>query len=275
MSSTDDDPALRRIRREPPRFRRVEVRRTANLSPRLRRIALSGAELAGFAVDLPAASVRLLLPAPDGELVLPAWNGNEFLLPGSDGTTRLRPYLRTFTPRATRADPPELDVDVVMHGTGVASPWVTNAEIGAPTAVSGPGRGYAISSDAPPHLLAGDESAIPAMSQLLEVLPETTAVVVHVEIDDPAARHALPDHPRAEVHWHERPPGAPSGDTLVNAVETATIDDATRVWAAGEAAAMQRIRRHLFETRAIPRPRTTIRGYWKFGRAGAGDDDER
>ena len=269
-------PTNPRLRREPPRFRIVSLVRREPITPRLVRCTFGGSDLDGFPEPDPAASVRVLFPQPGTtELVMPEWNGNEFLLPGSDGTTRLRPYLRTFTPRATRADPPELDVDVVMHGTGVASPWVTNAEIGAPTAVSGPGRGYAISSDAPPHLLAGDESAIPAMSQLLEVLPETTAVVVHVEIDDPAARHALPDHPRAEVHWHERPPGAPSGDTLVTAVETATIDDATRVWAAGEAAAMQRIRRHLFETRAIPRPRTTIRGYWKFGRAGAGDDDER
>jgi NADPH-dependent ferric siderophore reductase len=40
------------------------------------------------------------------------------------------------------------------------------------------------------------------------------------------------------------------------------------VWAAGEAAAMQRIRRHLFDEREIPRPRTWIRGYWKHGRAG-------
>jgi NADPH-dependent ferric siderophore reductase len=44
------------------------------------------------------------------------------------------------------------------------------------------------------------------------------------------------------------------------------------VWAAGEAAAMQRLRKHLFEERDIPRARTTIRGYWKHGRAG-GDDE--
>jgi NADPH-dependent ferric siderophore reductase len=36
---------------------------------------------------------------------------------------------------------------------------------------------------------------------------------------------------------------------------------------------MQRIRRHLFETREIPRPRTTIRGYWKHGRAGTDDGE--
>jgi NADPH-dependent ferric siderophore reductase len=32
---------------------------------------------------------------------------------------------------------------------------------------------------------------------------------------------------------------------------------------------MQRIRRHLFDERGVPRPDTTVRGYWKHGRAGA------
>ena len=41
------------------------------------------------------------------------------------------------------------------------------------------------------------------------------------------------------------------------------IEPDTRVWAAGEAGAMQRIRRHLFEERNLPRSRASIRGYWK------------
>jgi NADPH-dependent ferric siderophore reductase len=40
------------------------------------------------------------------------------------------------------------------------------------------------------------------------------------------------------------------------------------VWVAGEAAAVQRIRRHLFDERRIPRSQTSVRGYWKHGRAG-------
>jgi len=273
MTSPSPSP---RLRREPPRFRIVSLLRREPITPRLVRCTFGGDDLVGFPQPDPAASVRVLFPAPGTtELVMPEWNGNEFLMPGSGGGIRLRPYLRTFTPRATRtdgSDPPELDVDVVLHGNGVASSWVEAAELGAPAAISGPGRGYAVAADAPPHLLAGDESAIPAMSQLLEVLPPTASVIVHVEIDDPDARHALPDHPRAELHWHERPAGAPPGDTLVAAVEDASIDNDTRVWAAGEAAAMQRIRRHLFETRNLPRSRTTVRGYWKSGRAGADDD---
>ena len=262
-----------RLRREPPRFRIVSLLRREPITPRLVRCTFGGDELADFPEPDPAASVRILFPEPGtGELVIPVWNGNEFLMPGSDGDTRLRPYIRTFTPRVLRDDPTELDVDVVLHGAGVASSWVAAAEPGAPAAVSGPGRGYPIGPDAPPHLLAGDESAIPAMSQLLEELPESAPVTVHVEVGDPTAQHPLPAHPHADVHWYELPAGAPPGDTIVAAIEAAAIDDDTRVWAAGEAAAMQRVRRHLFETRGIPRPRTMIRGYWKHGRAGADDD---
>jgi NADPH-dependent ferric siderophore reductase len=270
MTSTSPTP---RLRREPPRFRIVSLLRREPITPRLVRCTFGGDDLEGFATPDPAASVRVLFPARGTtELVMPEWNGNEFLLPGSGGSTRLRPSIRTLTPRFTRIDPPELDVDVVLHGGGLASSWVESADLGAPAAVSGPGRGYAIATDAP-LLLAGDESAIPAMSQLLEILSPSTPVLVLVEVDDPAARHDLPAHPRADVHWHDLPTGAPPGDALVAAVEAATITDDTRVWAAGEAAAMQRIRRHLFETRGIPRPRTTVRGYWKHGRAGAGDED--
>jgi NADPH-dependent ferric siderophore reductase len=91
--------ATRRLRREPPAFREVEVRRVEHVSRRLVRVTLSGSELAGFTVEQPAASVRVLLPSSGaGELVAPSWNGNEFLLP--DGW---RPTIRTFTP--WRADP--------------------------------------------------------------------------------------------------------------------------------------------------------------------------
>jgi NADPH-dependent ferric siderophore reductase len=54
----------------------------------------------------------------------------------------------------------------------------------------------------------------------------------------------------------------------VAAVKATEIAPGERVWAAGEAAAVQRIRRHLFEERGMARPHTTVRGYWKHGRTG-------
>lgn len=247
----------------------MAVRRAEQLTPRLARVTFAGPELEGMTAEQPAASVRLLLPSPGTrELVVPTWNGNEFLMP--DGR---RPTIRTFTPY--RVDPRalELDLEVVVHGGGVASGWAAAAEPGDEAAVSGPGRGYAADTDAPAFLLAGDETAIPAVSQLLEALPTGTPVQVYVEVAHPDARLPLPEHPHATVQWHDLPPGAPPGAALVEAVHGADIAPGTRVWAAGEAAAVQRIRRHLFEERGVPRPHTSVRGYWKHGRTADTDDD--
>jgi NADPH-dependent ferric siderophore reductase len=269
MSRSERRPTTVGARREPPRFRRVAVRRVEHLSPRMVRVTLAGPDLEGLTVEHPAASVRLLLPSPGGqELVVPSWNGNEFLLP--DGR---RPTIRTFTPRRVDAEALELDVEIVIHGGGVASEWVEVAEPGDPAAISGPGRGYAIDRDAPAFLLAGDETAIPAISQLLEALPAETPVQVHIEVAHPDARLALPDRPRATVEWCDLPPGASSGDALVAAVRGADLVPGTKVWVAGEAAALQHIRRHLFEDRGLPRAQASVRGYWKHGRSGDADDD--
>lgn len=233
------------------------------------RVTLAGPDLVGLTVEHPAASVRLLIPSPGSrELVMPSWTGNEFLLP--DGR---RPTIRTFTPR--RVDPValELDLEIVIHGDGATSDWADTAEPGDPAAISGPGRGYVIDRDAPGFCLAGDETAIPAISQLLAALPPDRPVQVYIEVAHPRARLALADHPRATVQWFDLPPGASPGDRLVTAVIDADLTPGTRIWVAGEAAAVQRIRRHLFEDRGLSRAHTAVRGYWKHGRSGDANDD--
>ena len=228
------------------------------------RVTLAGAELTGLTVDRPGASVRLLLPSPGtAELVIPRWQGNEFLLP--DGT---RAALRTFTPRRVDADHLELDLDVVLHARGVASEWAATTEPGDPVAISGPGRGYEIELTASHFVVAGDESAIPAIIQVTEALPAHARATVDIEGAHPDARISLPDRPGLTTTWHDLPPGAPPGDALVPAVGAVDIDADTRVWVAGEAAAVQRIRRHLFTELEVPRGHCTIRGYWKHGRGG-------
>src|SRR5438093_788417 len=112
-------------RREPPPFRRVAVRRVEGRSPRLLCVTLAGAELAGLTVDQPAASVRLLIPSSGtGDLAMPAWNGNEFLLP--DGR---RPTIRTLTPFRIDAESRELDVEIVVHDGGALSAWAEAAAL--------------------------------------------------------------------------------------------------------------------------------------------------
>jgi NADPH-dependent ferric siderophore reductase len=260
-----------RLRREPPAFRRVQVRRIEDLSPRLRRVTLAGPELAGLPEGLPAASVRLLLPRGDA-VELPPWDGNEFRY--ADGT---RPAIRSLTPRRAATavdagDDAELDVDIVLHGTGALSTWTSGAEPGAPVAVAGTGRGYTIDPTARDIVLAGDETALAAIAVLLDALPTAATVRVLVEVAHPDARIDLPAHPGASVSWHDLPAGSPPGAALVPAVEALELAPDVRLWAAGEAAAVQRLRRHAFEVRGLARSQAVVRGYWKHGRAGdAGD----
>jgi NADPH-dependent ferric siderophore reductase len=229
------------------------------------RLTLGGAALAGLDPGLPAASVRLLVPTAEHPQEIPTWNGNEFR--HADGA---RPALRTLTP--VRFDPAalELDVEVVLHGAGPLSGWASSATVGARAAVSGTGRGYEIDPTDPAFLLAGDESALPAIGVLLRAVPEAATVTVLVEVARPEARLDLPDHPGATVTWLDAPPAAPPGTALLAATANAPLDATTRVWVAGEAAGVQRIRKHLFEERGLSRTQCTVRGYWKVGR---GEDD--
>jgi NADPH-dependent ferric siderophore reductase len=222
------------------------------------RLTLGGDELSGFAIADPAASVRLLLPV-GGELVMPTWERNVFLLP--DGG---RAPIRTFTPRRFDTMTNEVTLDVVIHEAGAASDWVQRAGPGDPAALSGPGRGYTVDPAHSAHVLAGDETAIPAIGQLLEALPYDQPIHAVIEIRNREARLPMPHHPLARVDWLERDDSDDPGDVLMGAITGLAIEPGTAVWAAGEAASMYLIRQHLFDEREVPGSAATVRGYWKL-----------
>src|SRR5205085_9015854 len=139
----------------------------------------------------------------------------------------------------------------------------SGAGVGDWAAVSGTARGYVVDPDVRAFVLAGDETAIPAISQVVEAIPSDASVAVYIEIADAGGRQSLPEHPGAVVEWCEAVAGAPPGEAMVAAVRGAELASGARVWAAGEAAAVQRIRRYLFEERGMARREATVRGYWK------------
>lgn len=247
------------LRREPPIFRRVEVTGVEYPTSRLARITFGGPELEGLRVDQPAASVRLLLPSSDREgLVMPEWSGNEFLF--EDGG---RPIIRTFTPLRHRPEERLIDLEIVLHEGGAAARWAGRAAPGDEAAISGTGRGYDIDEDAAAYLLAGDETALPAIGQILRHLPAGIATRALVEVVVPEARLERGHDSRVSVEWLDLPEGARPGEALVATVRAIEIEPGTRVWAAGEAAAMHRIRKDIFEVRGLSRSEATVRGYWK------------
>ena len=251
------------IRREPPSFRPATVERTDEFGGRLIGLDLRFDDLSWLDGVEPAASVRLLLPdRPGGELEIPVWNGNEFLTATGD-----RPTIRTLTPLAPGDEPDVLRLAVLRHGPSPLGDWIERCRPGDVVAVSGPGRGLTPDPQVHDWVLAGDESAVPAIITLLEAIDASSSIRVLVELDhDAADRPELPAHPGATVDWAERTAGAPPGDTLVERLATTPLSDRTLLWAAGEAAAMQRIRTQL-DRGDVPRSMTVVRGYWKVNGA--------
>ncbi|MFK8025950.1 MAG: siderophore-interacting protein, partial [Ilumatobacter sp.] len=130
----------------------------------------------------------------------------------------------------------------------------------------GPGRAEPLDPTVRSYLLGGDESALPAIAQLLETIASDCSVRVIIEASHPDAVIGLPDHSEAAVEWLVALPGAMPGESLAAEVE-ALGDLPEHVWVAGEAACIQRLRTHLFDDRGRSRSTVTARGYWKQGRA--------
>lgn len=253
---------LKALRREPPAFRLVSVESVEPLTPRMVRVTFGGPDLVGFTVEQPAASARLLIPPPgESELVIPEWSGNEFLY--DDGS---RPVIRTLTPSLDAAGSQSTHLDVVVAHHGPLADWARKAQPGDPAAISGPGRGWVAPPSGTPMLVAGDESALPAIRQVLAAVGGAAEVELFVEIGHDEARLTMGDGVVPE--WIDGEDGRGAGSALARRIESLDPGPDTYVWAAGEAASMQRIRKHVFGACGIDRSQATIRGYWKHSRNG-------
>src|ERR671921_1889646 len=135
--------------------------------------------------------IKVVLPLP-GQAVVdfpsdPDWYGAWRALP-----VERRMPIRTYTIRALRGEHGEVDVDFVLHGaTGPASAWAETAVVGdeivlvAPNArFPGPTGGFEWHppADASCLLLAGDETAVPAICAIVESLPAGCDARVLLEI---------------------------------------------------------------------------------------------
>jgi NADPH-dependent ferric siderophore reductase len=236
------------------------------------RVTFGGGELAGFRWPGPASHLKVFLPEPGGhEVELPPAdeNGLMVLLPGQP-----RPTTRTFTPLRWDEAAGRLDVEFLLHGHGPAAQWAARARPGDALAVSQPRRRYDVLPDSGWLLLAGDESALPAITTLLHVLEPTLAVQILVEVEDPGHEIDLPKHPDAELSWVPRGTGQHPGTALTDAVAAWTPPPGPgQVWAACEARAVRDIRGHLLGRHGLPSERVLTRGYWRDGHVNHPDHD--
>ncbi|MGH9016151.1 MAG: siderophore-interacting protein [Acidimicrobiales bacterium] len=251
------------------RFRPVEVVAVEPATARLVRVSLAGESLEGFEIEAPTQHVKLLFPAPGRSApVLPEFGPEGITFP--DGAAR--PVMRTFTPRRFHPETRTLDVEFVLHDEGPASTWARQAAPGQHLAVAGPGGRMPLDLGPGHWVVAGDESAIPAVGTLLGALPAQATAQVLLEVESPADEMAIDSAATVTTTWLSRRSGV-FGEELLAALAAADVAAATGVWVAGEATAVRRIRRLLLTDRGLEPTAIVTRGYWRLGEENHPDHD--
>ncbi len=323
-------------------FRGV-VRRVIELGPGLRRLVLGGPDLEHFGVPEATMDLRfkVIVPAEGstvesiGRVLTPLFPEAPMASGGDPGWYKMwlaspvseRGVMRTYTVRALREEGGErvLDVDLVLHGVGPdgslgegcgpAAAWAASAAVGDVLHLLGPNRaltavgygGIDYRPGAASHLLlAGDETAAPALCSVLDALPRAARGVALIEVPEAGQVQPVAAPDGVDVRWLVRSPGQGVGSLLLPAVreqavawvaesegcaagapatrgaepEDVNVDEVTLweapvdnasddyAWIAGEAGVIKEIRRHLVRDLGVDRTRIAFMGYWRQGRAG-------
>ncbi|SHM08916.1 siderophore-interacting protein [Streptomyces yunnanensis] len=255
--------AAERPARSTPTLHRARVRRTERLTPHMMRVVLGGEGLAAFdAGTYTDHYVKLVFPLPHVSYPEPFDMGRiRAELPRDQW-----PRTRTYTVRAWDPAAHELTVDFVVHGdTGLAGPWALAARPGDEITFLGPGGAYAPDATADWHLLAGDESALPAIAAALAGMPADAVGHAFVEVADAEERQELTAPPGVTVSWLFRG-AAPVGRELVAAVRALAFPQGrVQAFVHGEAGCVKELRKLLRVERAVPREALSISGYWRTG----------
>lgn len=268
-------PAPVHYRDFPVRIREVEVVRRTQLSPTMVRITFGGPGAVGFQSAVADEHVKLIFPDPEtGELRVPVEDPED---PDELVWPRPFPTSREYTVRAHRPDVPEFDIDFVLHDGGLASGWASSVAIGGTLHVAGPPGGYVVDPGYDFFLLAGDETALPAIARWLEELPRTARGRVVVRAADERSRQSFDAPEGFEIIWIYG--GAESDEAWQQAVTTTPWPEGASVfvWLAGEATSIKPVRRWLRDEAGIGKQHSSITGYWKRGLADTHehlDDDD-
>ncbi|AZZ54578.1 siderophore-interacting protein [Rathayibacter iranicus] len=302
--------------RPPYRPYLATVARATRIAPHFIRVTLTGADLDCVGCTGPDQRIKLVVPTaasgaeefmasvadedgPDG--LAPDWYTRWRDLPDE-----LRNPLRTYTIRATRPELAEVDVDFAAHGdAGPASAWAESACAGQRIVIIAPdirselpGGGVEFHPGAATSLLlAGDETAVPAIAAILESLGDEATGAAFLEVPSALDRLALRHPAGVSVTWIVRESVAAPGAALGGAVRSwatrfltahhrgvevsdvdidsgilwevpeESSDPGLYAWIAGEAGAVKLIRRCLVTELGLDRRRVAFMGYWRTGRS--------
>ncbi|KOG31155.1 siderophore-interacting protein [Streptomyces resistomycificus] len=247
--------------RQPRKSRSAQVVRTERLTPHMQRVVLGGEGLADFTADTCTDHyVKLLFP-PQGVTYPEPFDVQRIR---EDFPRAQWPVTRTYTVRYWDPQHLELTLDFVIHGDeGLAGPWALRAQPGETVHFMGPGGAYAPDPGADWHLLAGDESALPAIARSLESLPDGARAHAFIEVAGPEEEQKIDSD--VEVVWLHRGDRR-VGEALTEAVRALRFPEGrVHAFVHGEAHFVKQLRHLLRVERSIAREDLSISGYWRLG----------
>lgn len=258
-------------------LQRFEVVGTQQLAPHMVRVLLEGSDFGTFVPSSFTDSyVKLVFVPGDVDVAgLP----HPLTLDSFAGLPpQKRPSVRTITVRKVDAAARQIALDIVVHGEhGVAGAWAATAQPGQVIYLMGPGGAYTPDPAADWHLLAGDESALPAIATALEALPPNAIGKAFIEVAGPEDQIPLTAPESVQVNWVYRGGRADmvsddrAGDfaPLVEAVTTTLwLPGQVHVFIHGEAqSVMHNLRPYIRKERGVDKKwASSISGYWRRGR---------
>lgn len=244
-----DAPRISRVRHE-LRRRRLDVARVEDIAPGMRRVVLTGNELAGFTSLGFDDHVKLFFDAAGG---------------GSE------PPMRDFTPRRYDTRLGELWIDFFLHDAGPAAEWATSVKPGDALNLGGPRGSMVIDPEGIDlHLLVGDETAYPAICRRLEELPAGAHARVVLETGAEASWPLPPTRARVEAtHVVRESDDAPPARDLIDALRSLDFATAgTHAWVALESHAARAVRTYLRTERGFTKEWIKAAAYWRRGAVG-------
>ncbi len=239
MSNT----TLRRVERVRHELKRrdLTVKAVETLTPHFRRVTFVDESLSDFVSASFDDHIKLFVePAGGGE-----------------------PARRDYTPRSFDNAARELVIEFALHGDGSAADWAAQAKAGDRLAIGGPKGSLVVPLDYDWHLLAGDETAFPAVARRLEELPAGARAIVILQAADAADRREFRTAANVELQW------VATDAQMLAAVRTLALPAGEGyAWCAGEASCMAALRRELVEVKGHPGESIRAAAYWKRGARG-------
>jgi NADPH-dependent ferric siderophore reductase len=214
---------------------------------------------------VPDEYVRLLIPEPGAELVLPEIDEATWTIAYPDGAAELTHRVYTVSDHRVVDGEVRVDIDVALHERGVGSDWARDCVVGSRVGVLEPRGLYAAPDDVEWQLLVADITGVPALARILRGLQpgqRAEAVVVLTDADDEIP---LPSTGDVTVQWQVVEHEADVGEALTAAVvdQELPADGSRYVWLAGEARASRAVRRHLRRELGWPQSDFYTCGYWQ------------